>query len=84
MAEIRNFKSNAMNISHFDSARDNCTATYETEEKDYINDKINETTYATTNQKSQQAQKQQISRQKTTNKAKLKGKIKKEWSKLCK
>ena len=80
MAEIINFKSNAMNISHFDSAFD----TYETEEKDYINDKINETTYATNNQKSQQAQKQQISRQKTTNKAKLKGTIKKEWSKLCK
>ena len=76
MAEIKNSEPTEINISNFNSARDNLNATYESEQKKYIQNKIDETTNATTNQKSSEAWKavNEITGRKTTNKAKLKAK----------
>ena len=76
MAEIKNSEPTEINISNFNSARDNLNATYESERKKYIQNKIDEITNATTNQKSSEAWKavDEISGRKTTNKAKLKAK----------
>ena len=76
MAEIKNSEPTEINISNFNSARDNLNATYESEQKKYIQNKIVEITNATANQKSSQAWKyvNEISGRKTTNKAKLKAK----------
>ena len=76
MAEIKNSEPTEINISNFNSARDNLNATYESEQKKYIQNKIDEITNATTNQKSSEAWKavNESSGRKTTNKVKLKAK----------
>ena len=76
MAEIKNSEPKEINISNFNSARDNLSATYESEQKKYIQNKIDEITNTTTNRKSSEAWKavNEIYRRKTTNKAKLKAK----------
>ena len=76
MAEIKNSEPKEINISNFNSARDNLNATYESEQKKYIQNKIDEITNTTTNRKSSEAWKavNEICRRKITNKAKLKAK----------
>ena len=76
MAEIKSSEPTEINISNFNSERDNLNGTYESEQKKYIQNKIDEITNALTNLKSSKAWKavNEISGRKTTNKAKLKAK----------
>jgi len=86
MAEIKNSEPTTVNINNFNHAKENLNATYEKEQKKYIEDKIDEIANATTNQKSSQAWKavNEISRRKTTNKGKIRAKNETERLKLWK